>query len=165
MENIKLNKKIILCIAAVVIAAAAVCVFMTAGFKSPSLKSLSSDEDSLNAARKEIERLANEEYTIKLELLDIYIDEAETQNIINRYKGSELSRSRGWTGEALDDMKAVKVYYYAEYDHTMTFRDDGYTEQYFYVMTDEAANERAVAEYSSPNIHEQEKSTADVPCL
>lgn len=147
MKNIKLNKIIILCITIVIVIMVAVYIFMVSNLQRHSL-----EEDSINAARKSIEQLANEEYTIKLELFDIYIDKMETQRIINRYRESELSKIRGWSNEDLDDMVAVKVCYYAEYDHTMTFRDDGYTEQYYYVMTDELTNERIVAEYSSPYV-------------
>lgn len=147
MKGIKLNKKIILCITIIIVISVAVYIFMVSKLQSHSL-----EEDSINVARKSIEQLANEEYTIKLELIDICIDKVETQRIINRYRESELSKRRGWSNKALDNMVAVKVCYYAEFDHAMTFRDDGYTEQYYYVMTDELTNKRIVAEYSSPYV-------------
>ena len=65
------------------------------------------------------------------------VDETETKRMIERYTGSELAQSRGWTDDYLaEHLLAVRAKYYVEYDHTKTFLDDGNIDQFFYLIED-----------------------------
>jgi hypothetical protein len=77
------------------------------------------------------------DYTISMSIGSIDIDEAETQRVVNRYLGSELAQSRGWSDDYLQEhFIVVKANYAVEYDHTKTFMSDGNLEQYFYLTED-----------------------------
>ena len=68
------------------------------------------------------------------------------------YSGSELAEARGWTDEYLDEhFIVVLAKYYTEYDHTKTFLDDGYTEQYFYLTQDIKSGKWTINDNTSPN--------------
>lgn len=41
--------------------------------------------------------------------------------------------------------------YYAAYDHTKTFMNDGYTEQYFYLTQDARTGKWEIAENTAPD--------------
>ena len=57
--------------------------------------------------------------------------------MIERYTGSELAQSRGWTDDYLaEHFLAVRAKYYVEYDHTKTLLDDGNIDQFFYLIED-----------------------------
>ncbi len=67
---------------------------------------------------------------------------------------SDLARERGWSEELLSShFAAVKAKYYIEYDHTKTFIDDGYTEQYFYLIEENGS--WVIVENTSPRIEEK----------
>ncbi len=69
------------------------------------------------------------------------------------YSGSDLAKERGWTDKYLaEHFVVVWAKYYVEYDHTKTFLDDGYTEQYFYLTQDTKSSEWAISDNTSPNI-------------
>jgi len=94
-------------------------------------------QDPIETVRSAIENQIDKGYTINVEVKSIEIDEAETTRIIEMYTGSELAQDRGWTDEYLaEHFIVVKAIYYAEYDHTKTPLDDGYTVQYFYLTQD-----------------------------
>ncbi len=77
------------------------------------------------------------DYTISMIIGTIDIDEEETQRVVNRYLGSELAQSRGWSDDYLqENFIVVKANYTVEYDHTKTFMSDGNLEQYFYLTED-----------------------------
>ncbi|HKL10381.1 MAG TPA: M56 family metallopeptidase [Clostridia bacterium] len=77
------------------------------------------------------------DYTISMSIGSIDIDEEETQRVVDRYVGSELARSRGWSDDYLQEhFLVVKANYIVEYDHTKTFMPDGNLEQYFYLTED-----------------------------
>ena len=77
------------------------------------------------------------DYTISMSIGSVDIDSAETQRVINRYLGSELAQSRGWSDDYLQEhFVVVKANYTVEYDHTKTFMSDGNLKQYFYLTED-----------------------------
>lgn len=134
MYKFKHNLKKLFIIAAVIIVCVLLCKFGINVFKSQK-----SDLDSISAVRAELNDIANKEYTLDLEIISIEIDPDESERFINTYKGSELARERMWTDELLDNLTAVKAIYRTEYDHSKTFIDDGYTEQYFYLIKDNSS--------------------------
>ena len=84
---------------------------------------------------------------------EIKVDERETDRVIKMYSGSDLAQSRGWTDEYLaEHFVVIWAKYYVEYDHTKTFLDDGYTEQYFYLTQDTKSGEWTISDNTSPNI-------------
>lgn len=92
------------------------------------------------------------EYAISVRIDEIKIDEDETVRVTAMYSGSELAETRGWTDEYLaEHFVVVWAKYYVEYDHTKTFIDDGYTEQYFYLTQDAETGEWTIIDNTSPN--------------
>lgn len=108
--------------------------------------------EAVDTIKARLDSMAKEEYVINFEIFGIEIDRNETERIIDVYKGSELAEERGWTDDALNNMVAVKAKYYAEYDHTKTFFDDGHTEQFFYVIKDNSTGGWEIADIASPNV-------------
>lgn len=80
------------------------------------------------------------------------VEDAETKRVIEMYTGSELAKARGWTDEYLSEhFVVVWAKYYVEYDHTKTFMNDGYTEQYFYLTEDAETGEWTIIDNTSPS--------------
>ena len=101
--------------------------------------------------RSAIEGQADKEYTISLRVEEIKIDEDETARVKAMYSGSKLAKARGWTDDYLEEhFIVVWAKYYTEYDHTKTFLDDGYTEQYFYLTQDTKSGEWTISDNTSP---------------
>lgn len=93
--------------------------------------------DPVETVRSAIENQLEKEYTIAVQIEEISVDAEETAAARERYINSELARERGWSEELLSSrFTVVWAKYYIEYDHTKTFIDDGYTEQYFYLIED-----------------------------
>jgi beta-lactamase regulating signal transducer with metallopeptidase domain len=120
--------------------------------------SLNSDDWIQEASSEPVQAvkiaLINQEakdYTISMSIGSVDIDEEETQRVVNRYLGSELAQSRGWSDSYLGEhFVVVKAYYTVEYDHTKTFMDDGYLEQYFYLTRDTATDLWSIIDNSTP---------------
>ena len=92
-------------------------------------------DDPIETVRRVIEGQDQKEYTFTVRVDSLAIDEDETARVADRYRGSELAQTRGWPDEVFDeDFVVVHAQYYAEYDHTLTFLDDGTVYQYFYLM-------------------------------
>ncbi len=109
--------------------------------------------DPVQTVQSAIEGQAGKEYTISVRVDEIKVDESETERVIERYSGSDLAKERGWTDEYLaEHFVVVWAKYYVEYDHTKTFLDDGYTEQYFYLTQDTKSGEWTISDNTSPNI-------------
>jgi len=109
--------------------------------------------DPVQTVQSAIEGQAGKEYTISVRVDEIKVDERETERVIERYSGSDLAKERGWTDEYLaEHFVVVWAKYYVEYDHTKTFLDDGYTEQYFYLTQDIKSGEWTISDNTSPNI-------------
>lgn len=111
-----------------------------------------SNSNSISVVKSELDNIASREYTLNFEIISIEIDPNESERIINTYKGSELAKERRWSNELLDDLIAIKTIYYIEYDHSKTFIDDGYTEQYFYLIKDNSSETWEIINISSPYI-------------
>jgi len=142
-----------LALAAVIIAALALCGFAAyeLGLFDPWFQKPSTDPTE--TVRSAIENQIDKEYTLKVQIEEIKIDEAETKRVTQRYLGSDLAESRGWTDEYLQNhFVVVWAKYYAEYDHTATFLDDGSIEQYFYLTQDEDTGEWTIVDNTSPSI-------------
>lgn len=93
--------------------------------------------DPKETVRSALENQIEREYTLSIEVKEIWVDEEETKRIIKRYLGSELAEKRGWTDEDLRErFIVVRAKYYADYDGKKIFYTDGHLEQYFYLMQD-----------------------------
>ncbi len=108
--------------------------------------------EPIETVRSAIEGQADKDYTISLRVEEIKVDEDETARVKAMYSGSELAKARGWTDEFLEEhFIVVWAKYYTEYDHTKTFLDDGYTEQYFYLTQDTKSGKWTICDNTSPN--------------
>lgn len=144
-------KRIAVLIAAVV-ALMALCGFAVYEFGvfDPWLQKASTDP--IKTVQSAIEGQADKEYTIAVRVDEIKIAEDETERVRAGYMGSDLAKARGWTDEYLaDHFVVVRVKYYVEYDHTKTFLDDGYTEQFFYLTRNVKTGEWTITDNTSPN--------------
>lgn len=109
--------------------------------------------DPVQTVQSAIEGQADKEYTISVRVDEIKVDKNETERVIERYSESDLARERGWTDEYLaEHFVVVWAKYYVKYDHTKTFLDDGYTEQYFYLTQDTKSGEWTISDNTSPDV-------------
>lgn len=141
-----------LALVAVIAALVALCGFTAykLGWFDPWLQKPSTDP--MQTVQSAIEGQANKEYTLKVRVDEIKVDDDETARVVAMYSGSELAEARGWTDEYLaKHFVVVWAKYYVEYDHTKTFMDDGYTEQYFYLTQDAETGEWTISDNTSPN--------------
>lgn len=101
------------------------------------------------------------DYTIEISINILpVVDVAETMRVRELWMGSELAQSRGWSDDLLQKhFVAVQVQYYAQYDHTKTFLDDGTITQFFYLIQDPETNLWSIVENSSPNVITKSKVT------
>lgn len=153
IRPLKKSTKRIAVLAAAVIAVLGLCGFAAYefGLFDPWLQKPSAEP--IETVRSAIEGQAGKEYTIAVRIEDIRVDEDETARVKAMYSGSELAQARGWTDEYLDEhFIVVWAKYYTEYDHTKTFLDDGYTEQYFYLTQDTETGEWMISDNTSPDI-------------
>lgn len=112
--------------------------------------------DPLAVVQNAIENQAEKAYTVSVQVDTIRVDPQETLRVSDRYRGSELAAARGWTDESLaEHFVVVWAKYYTEYDHTKTFLDDGYTEQYFYLMQDAETGEWTIVDNTVPDIRRE----------
>ncbi len=153
IRSLKKSTKRIAVLAAAVIAVLGLCGFAAYefGLFDPWLQKPSAEPTE--TVRSAIEGQADKEYTIALRIEEIKVDEDETARVKAMYSGSELAQARCWTDEYLDEhFIVVWAKYYTEYDHTKTFLDDGYTEQYFYLTQDTRTGEWTISDNTSPDI-------------
>ena len=112
--------------------------------------------DPIKTVQSAIEGQADKEYTITVRVDEIKIDKDETARVRAEYTGSDLAEARGWTDEYLaEHFIVVWAKYYVEYDHTKTFLDDGYTEQFFYLTQNAETGEWMITDNTSPNTSTQ----------
>ena len=112
--------------------------------------------DPIITVQSAIEGQADKEYTITVRVDEIKIDKDETARVRAEYTGSDLAEAREWTDEYLaEHFIVVWAKYYVEYDHTKTFLDDGYTEQFFYLTQNAETGEWTITDNTSPNISTQ----------
>lgn len=153
LKKIRSTRGTIILIAAI-IAILALCGFAAyqLGWFDPWLQKPSSDP--IQTVQSAIENQINKEYTIRVRVDEIKVDEDETERVAAMYSGSGLAEARGWTNEYLaEHFVVVWAKYYVEYDHEKTFMDDGYTEQYFYLTQDTETGEWTISDNTSPNTH------------
>ena len=137
---------------AAVIAVLALCGFSAyeLGLFDPWLQKPSTDP--VQTVQSAIEGQADKEYTICVRVDEIEVSESETERVIEMYSGSDLAKERGWTDEYLaEHFVVVWAKYYAEYDHTKTFMNDGCMEQYFYLAQDVKTGKWQIVDNTSPN--------------
>ena len=151
MSKIRLRKLGILI--AAVIAVSTLCGFAAYELGLSDLWLQKPSADPVQTVQSAIEGQADKEYTICVRVDEIKVDESETERMIQMYTGSDLAKARGWTDEYLaEHFVVVWAKYYVEYDHTKTFLDDGYTEQYFYLTQDTKSGEWTISDNTSPYI-------------
>ena len=144
------SMKRILALVAVFAALLSLCGFAAyqLGWFDPWLQQKSADP--VLTVQSAIEGQAGKEYTRYVRVEEVQIDEEETVRIVAMYSGSDLAKARGWTDEYLDKhFVVVRAIYYVEYDHTKTFMDDGYMEQYFYVTQDTESGKWRISDNTS----------------
>lgn len=146
------NPRRTIILAAAIIALLALCGFTAyeLGLFDPWLQKPSANPTE--TVQSAIDNQIDKEYTISVRIDEIKVDEDETVRVTAMYSGSELAETRGWTDEYLaEHFVVVWAKYYVEYDHTKTFIDDGYTEQYFYLTQDAQTGEWTIIDNTSPN--------------
>ena len=93
--------------------------------------------DPVESVRSALENQVGKDYTIKIEVNSIEVDEAETERVVERFIKGIIAERRGWSDEYLaEHFLVVKAVYYAEYDHAQTTRSDGEVTMYFYLTQD-----------------------------
>ena len=93
--------------------------------------------DPVESVRSALENQAGKDYTIKIDVKSVELDEAETERVVERFIKGVIADRRGWSDEYLaQHFVVVKAVYYAEYDHTQTTRSDGEVTMYFYLTRD-----------------------------
>lgn len=108
--------------------------------------------DPVEVVRADYMSWLQKDYTISMNVLYAEVDDAETQRMIENYKGSELAASRGWTDEYLDrHFTVVKVRYECEFDHTKTFMVDGLVEGYVLLTRDPESGVWTIVDRTSPS--------------
>lgn len=143
----KLFKNIVFIVIAVIVVCVLLCKFVILVPKGQI-----SNSNAISVVKSELNNIASKKYTLDFEIISIEIDPNESERIINTYKESELAKERRWSNEVLDDLIAIKTIYYIEYDHSKTFIDDGYTEQYFYLIKDDSSEDWEIIDIASPHI-------------
>lgn len=94
-------------------------------------------DDPVESVRSALENQAGKDYTIKIEVESVKVDEAETERVVERFIMGVIADRRGWSDEYLaEHFLVVRAVYYAEYDHAQTTRSDGEVTMYFYLTQD-----------------------------
>lgn len=107
--------------------------------------------DPAATVQSAIENQIYKDYTINVRVDEIVIDDEETTRIRAMYTDSELAKARGWNAYLTEHFVVVWARYYVEYDHTKSFMDDGYTEQYFYLIENPETGEWTIIDNTSPD--------------
>lgn len=93
--------------------------------------------DPAESVRRAIENQVGKDYTIKIEVESVEVDEAETKRVVERFIKGVIAQRRGWSDKYLaEHFVVVKAVYYAQYDSALTTRSDGNVIQYFYLTRD-----------------------------
>ena len=92
-----------------------------------------------------------DDYAVLFRIQDIFIDNDETLRMLEKYHGGELLKERGITDEYLDaHFIAVRVKYYIDYDHTKTFKPDGFIDRFVYLLLDTENEKWVILDASAP---------------
>lgn len=158
------NLRRMLALVAMVAALLALCGFAAykLGWFDPWLQKPSANP--IETVQSAIENQIDKDYTLGVRVDEIRVDDDETTRIIFMYSGSELAEARGWTDEYLaEHFVVVWAKYYVEYDHTKTFINDGYTEQYFYLTEDTETRKWTIVDNTSPSTDAATSHEMNVP--
>ena len=105
--------------------------------------------DPVESVRTALENQVGKDYTIKIEVKSVEIDETETTRTVERFLSGPIAEWNDWSEEYLaEHFLAVKAVYYAEYDHTQTTRSDGEVTMYFYLTQDVDSGEWSIVDNS-----------------
>ena len=105
--------------------------------------------DPVESVRSALENQVGKDYTIKIEVKSVEIDDAETSRTVERFIDGPIADRNNWSGEYLaEHFLAVKAVYYAKYDHTQTTRSDGEVTMYFYLTQDVDSGEWTIVDNS-----------------
>lgn len=115
--------------------------------------------DPVESVRSALENQIGKDYTIKIEVNSVEIDEAETERVVERFIKGVIAERRGWSDEYLaEHFLVVKAVYYAEYDHAQTTRSDGEVTMYFYLTQDVDSGKWTIVD-NSGNVNWSENSS------
>lgn len=115
--------------------------------------------DPIESVRSALENQVGKDYTIKIEVNSIEVDEAETERVVERFIKGIIAERRGWSDEYLaEHFLVVKAVYYAEYDHAQTTRSDGEVTMYFYLTQDVDSGKWTIVD-NSGNVNWSENSS------
>lgn len=116
--------------------------------------------DPVESVRSALENQAGKDYTIRIDIKSVEIDQAETERVVERVIKGPIAERRGWSDEYLaDHFIVVKAVYDAEYDHAQTTRSDGEVIMYFYLTQDVDSGKWAIVD-NSGNVNWPEKDAA-----
>ena len=115
--------------------------------------------DPVESVRSALENQVGKDYTIKIEVNSVEVDEAETERVVERFIKGIIAERRGWSDEYLaEHFLVVKAVYYAEYDHAQTTRSDGEVTMYFYLTQDVGSGKWTIVD-NSGNVNWSENSS------
>ena len=115
--------------------------------------------DPVESVRSALENQVGKDYTIKIEVNSVEVDEAETERVVERFIKGIIAERRGWSDEYLaEHFLVVKAVYYAEYDHAQTTRSDGEVTMYFYLTQDVDSGKWTIVD-NSGNVNWSENSS------
>lgn len=115
--------------------------------------------DPVESVRSALENQAGKDYTIKIDVKSVEIDEAETERVVERFIKGVIAKRHGWSDEYLaEHFLVVKAVYYAEYDHAQTTRSDGEVTMYFYLTRDAGSGEWTIVD-NSGNVNWSESNS------
>ena len=115
-------------------------------------------KDPAESVRAAIENQLQKDYTEKIVIESVEVDEAETQRVVEQFIRGVIAERRGWSDEYLaEHFSVVKAVYYAEYDAAQTTRSDGSVVQYFYLTRDPETGKWSIVD-NSGNLNRAESS-------
>lgn len=118
-------------------------------------------KDPVEVVRSALENQAEKNYTVKIEVESVEIDEAETERVVERFIKGVIADQHHWSDQYLaEHFLVVKAVYYAEYDHSKTARSDGEVTMYFYLTQDVDSGTWTVFD-NSGNVNRPENNPAD----
>ena len=118
--------------------------------------------DPAESVRSALENQAGKDYTIKIDVKSVEIDDAETERVVERLIKGAIAERRGWSDEYLaEHFLVVKAVYYAEYDREKTTRSDGEVTMYFYLTQDVDSGAWTIVD-NSGNVNWSEHHSAEV---
>lgn len=123
--------------------------------------------DPTDSVRSAIENQIEKDYAVHIEVERIEVDPEETQRVVENMISGVIADRRGWSNEYLKEhFVVVKATYYAEYDPSLTTRNDGNVVQYFYLTRNPNSGKWSIVD-NSGNVNWSEnridKEPAPIP--